>query len=174
MRSDSGSIWNRTTIITFKRLDMKYREYIQIVINWANPYMWASHYSEVIMSAMVSQITGISIVYSTVCSGVDQRKHQSSMSLAFVRGIHQWLVNSPHKGPVTWKMFPFDDNIMEHAGFNSSKKNQGAHRATCWEKSGCPNEESGCPFCWALLLTIKYMMILGPEMNWNINGQYWK
>ena len=124
----SGSIWNRTTIITFKRLDMKYREYIQIVINWANPYMWVLHYSEVIMSAMVSQITGISIVYSTVCSGVDQRKHQSSMSLAFVRGIHQWLVNSPHKGPVTWKMFPFDDNIMEHAGFNSSK-----------EKSGCPS-----------------------------------
>ena len=44
--------------------------------------------------------------------GTDQRKHQSSTSLAFVRGIHQWPVNSPHKGPVTLKMFPFDDVIM--------------------------------------------------------------
>ena len=49
------------------------------------------HYNDVIMSAMVSQITGTSIVYSTVCSSADQRKHQSSASLAFVRGIHQWL-----------------------------------------------------------------------------------
>ena len=45
-------------------------------------------------------------------SGADQRKHQSSASLAFVRGIHRWPVNSPHKGPVTRKMFPFDDVIM--------------------------------------------------------------
>ena len=43
----------------------------------------------------------------------DQRKHQSSASLAFVRGIHRWPVNSPHKRPVTRKMFPFDDIIME-------------------------------------------------------------
>ena len=67
------------------------------------------------MSAMASQTTGVSIVYSTVCSGVDQRKHQSSPSLAFVRGIHRWPVNSPHKGPVTWTMFPFDDAIMRMA-----------------------------------------------------------
>ena len=50
--------------------------------------------------------------YSNLCSGADQRKHQSSASMAFVRGIHQWPVNSPHKGPVTRKMFPFDDVIM--------------------------------------------------------------
>ena len=42
----------------------------------------------------------------------NQRKHQSSASLAFVRGIHRWPVNSLHKGPVTRKMFPFDDVIM--------------------------------------------------------------
>ena len=47
-----------------------------------------------------------------VCSGVDQRKNQSSASLALVRGIHRWQVNSPHKWPVTRKMFPFDDVIM--------------------------------------------------------------
>ena len=63
---------------------------------------------------MVSQITNLRIVYSTVYSGADQRKHRSSALLAFVLGICQWPVNSLHKGPVTWKMFPFDDVIMIH------------------------------------------------------------
>ena len=43
------------------------------------------HYSDVIMDAMASQITGVSVVCSAVCPGVDQRKHQSCASLAFVR-----------------------------------------------------------------------------------------
>ena len=64
------------------------------------------------MNGMVSQITSLTIVYSTVYSSADQRKQQSSTSLAFVQGIHQWPVNSPHKGPVTLKMFPFDDVIF--------------------------------------------------------------
>ena len=64
------------------------------------------------MSTMASQITSVLIVCAIVCSGEDQRKHQSSASLAFVRGIHRWPINSPHKGPVTRKMFPFDDVIM--------------------------------------------------------------
>ena len=70
------------------------------------------HYGDVIMSTIASQITSVSIVYSTVCSGADQRERQTSASLAFVRGIHRWPVNSPHKGPVMQKMFPFDDVIM--------------------------------------------------------------
>ena len=70
------------------------------------------NYSDVITTTMASQITGVSIVCSTVCSGTDQRKDQSFPSLAFVRGIHWWLVDSPHKGPVMQKMFPFDDVIM--------------------------------------------------------------
>ena len=57
------------------------------------------------MSAMASQITGVSMVCSTACSGAGQRKHQSSTSLVFVRGIHRSPVNSPHKGPVTRKCF---------------------------------------------------------------------
>ena len=73
---------------------------------------WNFHYSDAIMGAMASLITVVSIVYSCVCSGADQRKHQSSTLLAFVRGIHRWPMNSPHKGPVTRKMFPFDDVIM--------------------------------------------------------------
>ena len=71
-------------------------------------------YGDVIMGAMASQITSLTIVYSTVYSSANQRKHQSSASLAFVRGIHRRPVNSPHKWPVTRKMFPFDDVIMEH------------------------------------------------------------
>ena len=70
------------------------------------------HYNDVIMSTMATQITSLTIVYSSVYSDTDQRKHQSSASLAFVRGIHRWPVNSPHKGPVTRKMFPFDEVIM--------------------------------------------------------------
>ena len=70
------------------------------------------HYDDVIMGAMASQITSLTIVYSTVYSGTDQRKHQSSASLAIVGGIHRGPVNSPHKWPVTRKMFPFDDVIM--------------------------------------------------------------
>ena len=68
------------------------------------------HYSDVIMGAMASQITCLAIVYSTVYSDADQGKYQSSASLAFVRGIHRWPVNSPHIWPVTPKMFPFDDS----------------------------------------------------------------
>ena len=73
---------------------------------------WSTHYCNAIMDTIASLITSFTIVYSTVYSGVDQRKHQSSASLAFVRGIHRGPVNSPHKWPVTRNMFPFDDVIM--------------------------------------------------------------
>ena len=66
------------------------------------------HYSDVIMGAMASHITSLAIVFSTVYSDADQRKHHCPASLALVRGIHRF----PHKWPVTWKMFPFDDVIM--------------------------------------------------------------
>ena len=70
------------------------------------------HYDDVIMGAMASQITSLTIVYSTVYSDADQRKHQSSASLAFVRGNHRGPVNSPHKWQVSRKMSPFEDVIM--------------------------------------------------------------
>ena len=78
--------------------------------------LFSLHYCDVMMCAMASQITSLTIVYSTVHSGADQRKHQSSASLAFVRGIHRSPVNSPHKWPVTRKMLPFDDVIMRNQG----------------------------------------------------------
>ena len=65
------------------------------------------------MNKGASQITSVSIVCSTVPSDTYQRKHQRSASLAFVRAIHRWPVNSPHQRPVTRKMHPFDDVIME-------------------------------------------------------------
>ena len=74
--------------------------------------MSSSHYDDVIMTMLASQITSLTVVYSIVYSGVNQRKHQSSASLAFVREIHRGPVNFAHKWPVTRKMFPFDDVIM--------------------------------------------------------------
>ena len=68
------------------------------------------------MSTIASQITSLTIVYSTVYSSADQSKHQSSASLAFVWEIHRGPVNFPHKWPVTRKMFPFDDVIMKILG----------------------------------------------------------
>ena len=61
------------------------------------------HYTDGIMGTMASQINSLKIVYSAVYSDADQRKHQISASLAFVRGIHRWPVNSSHKVPLTRK-----------------------------------------------------------------------
>ena len=82
------------------------------------------HYCDVKKGAMASQITSLAILCSTVYSDVDQRKHQSSASLAFVWRIHRWLVNSPHKWSVTWKMFPFDDVIMISCSGHSVKSDE--------------------------------------------------
>ena len=55
-------------------------------------YWKHTHCNDVIMSAMASQITSVSTVCATICSGADQRKYQSSASLTFVRGIHRWIL----------------------------------------------------------------------------------
>ena len=78
------------------------------------------HYNDVIMGAMATQITSPTFVYTTVYSGADNKKHQSFASLAYLRGFQRWPVNSPHKGPVTRKMLPFDDVIM---GFGADVTN---------------------------------------------------
>ena len=91
-----------------------------LVSSWSLLYSKARqvkdrHNNDVIIGAMASQIPNRTIVYSTVYLSADQRKYQSSASLAFVWGIHRWPVNSPHNGPVMRKMFPFDDVMMFHA-----------------------------------------------------------
>ena len=77
------------------------------------------------MSMIAFKITSLPIVYSSVYSGADQRKRQSFASLAFMRGIYRWPVNSPHEGPVTRKMFLIDDVIMNdsvtHKAIDQSK-----------------------------------------------------
>ena len=75
---------------------------LQCTIVFVSCATFLRHYNDVIMSATASKITSLTIVYSTVYSGADQRKHQSSASLAFVGGIHRPPVNPPHKRPVTW------------------------------------------------------------------------
>ena len=87
--------------------------YLSAVIAYRCLNLWTLHYDDVIMTMLASQITSLTVVYSIVYSGVNQRKHQSSASLAFVWEIHRGPVNFPHKWPVTRKMFPFDDVIMK-------------------------------------------------------------
>ena len=64
------------------------------------------------MGAIASQITNLTIVHLTGLSDADERKQQSSASLAFVWRIHRGPVNSPHEWPVLRKVFPFDDVIV--------------------------------------------------------------
>ena len=81
-------------------------------------YGVARHYCGVIKGSRASQITSLTIVYSTVYSDADQRKHQSSTSLAFVRGIHRVPVNSPLKWPVTRETFPLMVSSWLSAEYN--------------------------------------------------------
>ena len=109
------------------------------------------HYNNVIMTTMAYQITSLTVVYSTVCSDADQRKHQSSASLAFVWGIHRdrWIPRTrgklsgkcfrlmtsscpclqkilPHEDVMTWTLFPHHWPWMESGGF-LSKDNSNFH-----------------------------------------------
>ena len=84
----------------YLRQDMELRSKLRLKMGQIDP-MTKKHSRFIIMNAMASQITSVSIVYSKVCSGADQRKNQSSASLVFVRGIHRWPVNSLHERPVT-------------------------------------------------------------------------
>ena len=108
------TLLTRETALTFWVMWSKSLVYVckKMCLRLAEIHMDPLHYTDVIMGVMASQITSLSIVCSTVCSGRGQRKHKSSASLTFVRGIHWWPVNSPHKGPVTRKMLTFDNVVM--------------------------------------------------------------
>ena len=102
-------IWTNAGILLNRILGINFSEILSEIHIFSFKKM---HYDDVIMTMLASQITSLTVVYSIVYSGVNQRKHQSSASLAFVRAIHRGPVNFPHKWPVTRKMFPFDDVIM--------------------------------------------------------------
>ena len=126
------------------------------------------------MNAMASQISSLTIVYSTVYSGADQRKHQSSASLAFVRGIYRWPVNSTHKRPVTRKMFSFDDVIMYR------ENPQYVMTYVITKKEHCQNETENhiefrreLSFCCNLQVSSDkvdaFEMYREPQMPWKYN-----
>ena len=132
MRFDSkafphlNSQWKLTQPIMYIMcISFNFKMYMQSAVGYSNSVTWGQYvhgclshnpqchnYTDVIMGAIASQITNLTIVYSTVYSDAYQRKNQSSASLAFVWGIHRWPVNSPHKWPITRKIFPFDNVIM--------------------------------------------------------------
>ena len=85
-----------------KSVSMSLSIHVEVLL-WE--FISTPHYNDVIMGAIASQITNLTIGYSTVHSDADQSKHQSSASLASVRGIHREPVNSPQKWPVMRKMF---------------------------------------------------------------------
>ena len=70
------------------------------------------HYNDVIMSAMASQITSLTIVYSTVYSRRRSKKTSKLRVTGPCGGNSPVTGGFPHKGPITRKMFPFDDVIM--------------------------------------------------------------
>ena len=102
-------LWNRTgSSVCFKVLLVIiifewYRSYYKQIILPRSHHMETLSISGGIMSAMASQITGVSVVCSTVCSINGNIKAPRHWPL----GIHCWPVDSPHKGPVTQKIFPF-------------------------------------------------------------------
>ena len=106
-----GSYWRPPTTQTRRAGSSTFSETVSIQV-LVSVTVFLCHYYDVIMGAMASQITSLTIVYSTVDWGADQRRPQSSASLAFVREIHRWPVNSPHKWASNAEMFPFDDVIM--------------------------------------------------------------
>ena len=110
---DLGQHWP-DGIIPLPEPMLAYHRMHPVTLAWEQFLMKCWHFNDAwhVMGKMASRITCLTIVYSTVYLSADLRKHQSSAPLAFVRGIHRGPVNSPHKGPVTRKMFPFDDVII--------------------------------------------------------------
>ena len=102
-------------IIFLEILHNSKKSYFESNVRWYgfNKSQLPLHDCDVIMGAISSQITSLTIVYSTVYLDADQRKHQSSATLGFLWGIHRGPMNCPHKWPVTRNMFPFDDVIMK-------------------------------------------------------------
>ena len=126
------------------------------------------HYDDVTMSAMAFQITSLTIVYSTVYSDPDQRKHQSSASLAFVRGSHRWPAKSPHNGPVTQKMLPLDDD-----GFPSQRARNAECVSMSWRHHdwvGWGNDDCGVVFaCYFAVIAWKQSIQPALHVTWPDN-----
>ena len=80
-------------------------DYADVLLGLFSNLKWNEHYDDVIMSTMASQITSLTVVYSTIYSDADQRKHQTPVSLAFVWGIHRDRRIPRTKGQLRGKCF---------------------------------------------------------------------
>ena len=111
--TNTGTLYTGPLGIHFREICNEITTYLKII----GLKMQSIHYSDVIMTTIASQITSLTVVYSTVYSDADQRKHQSSTSLAFVWGIHRdrWIPRTKdqlrgkcaHLMMSSWKMCPF-------------------------------------------------------------------
>ena len=135
------------------------------------------------MSAMVSQIIGVTIVYATVSSDTHQRKYPSSASLAFEWLINQCPVISPHKGPETRKMIPFDDFTMNgHNPWSQSVQKRRSmlpyHMIVNAVNSSnlCPNQNRFKFFCHVLfcILMVNQSMTVVSKTFGQIQGRFGK
>ena len=107
------------------------------------------------MSAMASQITAASMVYSTICSGADQRKHQSSASLAFVRGILRGAVNSPQRASNA-------ENVSiwwRHHVFELINTPYQRNLQICW-----PDLNIVSLTHWRIYVSVNYMLVKPPDV----------
>ena len=93
---------------------------------WDGPQVATSHYGDVIMGAIAFQITSLTIVYSTVYSDADQRKHQSSSSLALVRGIHRpaQMASNAENVSIRWR---------HRDGYNSCTQSTQSNYCNCFK-----------------------------------------
>ena len=96
----------------------------------------------IIMSAMASQVTSLTIVYSTVYSDADQRKYQNSASLAFVRGIHRYRWIPRTKGQQRGKCF----HLITSSWVSHDWPNSRIQKCTCSMPHIAPFKTEMCIF----------------------------
>ena len=99
------------TMLSKKRPSLETRQHQRSIIAFSGIVYY--HYSAVIMGTMASQITSLTIVYSTVNSAPIKENIKAPHHWPSWGEFTGWPVNSPHKGPVTRKMLPFHDVIMK-------------------------------------------------------------
>ena len=99
------------------------------------------HYIDVIMTTMASQITSLTVAYSIVYSSADQRKHQSSASLAFVQEIHRdrWIPRTKGQENVSiwWRHHETVHLNIQSAAHTAVQMEQSAYVMTVLYDDGC-------------------------------------
>ena len=125
---------------------------------WFFPFL---HYDDVTMGGMTSQITSLAIVYSTVYSGADQRKHQSPATLAFVRGIPAQMASNAETASIWWRHHDCGQIIIFTCGLERYTHYQGLQYITTgcssWWKSYLISDSKECTFSNHSLVVITHL-----------------